>query len=125
MKVAKLVKLSYLPAKFGCLENVVLNTEDMTELKRRLTALATDIQPHVKITYIEWRKSKEPGPATFLSRRKVVACNPMSDLVSSLLEEMTSLEQHLIRVRSQFKAYRQARTDASLNEDTAVCQIDV
>ena len=97
LKVEKLTKLGYLPST--SIENIILDENKSSNLYERLAKLSAETAQHIKITYPEWRKSRDPsnGQSAFLSR-KVVACSTMADLVENLLEELCTLKSHTVRV---------------------------
>ena len=113
LKIEKLTKLGYL-------KPVVLDRMDDDGWELLFAKLE---EHHVNISYVEWRKVTSMTGPTFFSR-KFVSTKPMAMLAGELAEELRVLQEHLHRVKTQYKAFREAKHDAMAEDTTAMLQID-
>ena len=97
LKIEKLTKLGYL-------KPVVLDRMDDDGWELLFAKVKQLEELHVNISYVEWRKEKSMTGPTFFSR-KFVSTKPMAMLAGELAEELRVLQEHLHRVKTQYKAF--------------------
>ena len=127
LKLEKLPKLKKIEE--GLQENMddekfaklIQNIESLQEIEK---AVDTDVEE--EITFPEWQKVENPKSKKKGSKisRKVQSTLKMSRFIKLLVNELTTLKDHLHRVHMQFKAFKDAREQATRDVTIATIQVD-
>ena len=90
-----------------------------------LIAKIETITYNSSIEYCEWQmvKNNEKKGEQKISRKNVMK-KPYQKFKKQLVKELHTLQDHLHRVHSQYKAFKMAREEASSNQNVATIQVD-
>ncbi|CAF4500173.1 unnamed protein product, partial [Didymodactylos carnosus] len=102
------------------LSNIVT---DKTKVKQIVNELNNLKGEKFNITYTEWQRKKSENSSGPIST-KTVLIDTMETFIPKFIDEINNLADHIDRVRSQFRAAKQARNDAVTSDDIITLQLD-
>jgi len=126
LKFQRLIDLNLIP---HCdLEERFDSDEEYAELIESLKSAKTE-QKRETITFQKWEKVDNPiltksGKKANPVTKKVSIVLSYAEFFDQLLSELATLKEHYHRIHMQYRAFKQARIQASENEQICTIQID-